>query len=80
MGFYKDDEWIEMCGRFANILIEANSAVQRVRELHQPDEKKFCSHCAENGPCWGCGEYGSIDDCQCEPKYPCPTIKALDGE
>ena len=51
----------------------------RVRELHKPfiDEetgKVFC----EAEECYSHVEYLERDDCDCD--YPCPTIKALDGE
>lgn len=44
-------------------------AIQRVRELHN-QIGEYCGYCADIGSC-------------CNPKdfeYPCPTIKALDGE
>jgi len=53
-------------------LSEAKQAIQRVRELHKPSEMlgiwdAVCSVCTE----------GDLHD---YVEYPCPTIKALDGE
>jgi hypothetical protein len=50
---------------------EMREAIVRVRELHKPGGKefKYCRHC-EIGTVSG---YDYAD-------YPCPTIKALDGE
>lgn len=53
-------------------------AVQRVRDLHKINEYGNCIECSKD-ECWGCGEYGSHEDCPCQGKYPCPTIKALEG-
>jgi hypothetical protein len=53
-------------------LNEAKEAIQRVRELHSPiphpyqEEFQLCSHCGNE-----------VDGSWI---YPCPTIKALDGE
>lgn len=44
-------------------------AIERVRELHK-EINGYCAYCADIGSC-------------CNPKdfeYPCPTIKAIDGE
>lgn len=50
---------------------ELKEAVERVRELHKPvvmyTNQTFCDHC------WD-------EDLQMYYKYPCPTIKELDGE
>lgn len=59
-------------------LLDANLAIQRVRELHSQEvrvdittgkdfETGFCGHCWSYN-----GEY--------DTPYPCDTIKALDGE
>lgn len=43
-------------------------AIKRVRELHKPVENEigtYCYECIDNPDSW---------------RYPCPTIKALDGE
>jgi len=55
--------------------------LQAVRELHNVDEYGCCAHCSED-MCWGCQEWMNCVecDCPCHGKYPCPTIKALDGE
>ena len=43
-------------------------AIERVREVHYKTDSGYCHICCE-------GSFG------CEPcPYPCPTIKALDGE
>lgn len=45
-------------------------AIARVRELHKPDENgRYCIECDPES----CGCAGFV-------YYPCPTIKALDGE
>lgn len=46
-------------------LIQAEAALARVRALHVP-EMGICLECWEE--CWD------------HPAYPCPTIRALDGE
>ncbi len=56
---------------------EMREAIVRVRELHQPvlygfSTKYDCSHCKSE-----CVDYSSDTD---TVPYPCPTIKALDGE
>jgi hypothetical protein len=48
---------------------EMREAIVRVRELHQQDGN-YCTYCAD------LGAYGNPK----EAEYPCPTIKALDGE
>jgi hypothetical protein len=57
---------------------EINNAIKRVRELH----KEVDANDSVCGDPDCCGEY--IEDwtmCQdCYSDYPCPTIKALDGE
>ena len=48
---------------------EMSEAIQRVRELHKPFEMKI--------------PYGIVircKGCECYEDYPCPTLKALDGE
>lgn len=45
-----------------------SKAIERVRELHKPVENEigtYCHECIDNPDSW---------------RYPCPTIKALDGE
>ena len=55
-------------------------ALRAVVELHKPDEDGVCKQC--NGECWGCGEWGCRFkcDCDCHPKYPCPTIQIIEKE
>lgn len=54
-------------------------AIQRVRELHKPEEIEDHSELCKE---FGCQGYGnSVTWCyHCEEYYPCDTIKALDGE
>ena len=54
-------------------------ALRAVVELHKPNKYGWCSHCAED-ECWGCHTWGSDDNCGCMPKYPCPTIQAIEKE
>ncbi len=54
-----------------------NNAIQRVRELHKLVIESNVG-CGEPGCCGEYEEYEVCADCQCD--YPCPTIKALDGE
>jgi hypothetical protein len=53
---------------------EALAAVQRVRELHHPIEVK-----TENGEGIYCSACWCLF-CEFPSPYPCPTIKALEGE
>lgn len=46
-------------------------AIQRVRELHKPDRDGDCVHCVT---------IATPDGSEYLSRYPCPTIKALDGE
>lgn len=57
------------------------AAIQRVRELHTAGIGNMCNTCS--GDCWSCNEWGCKGDpCQddCHVYFPCPTLKALDGE
>ena len=50
-------------------MMALTNAIARVRELHN-QIGDYCGYCADIGSC-------------CNPKdfeYPCPTIRALDGE
>lgn len=75
MSFFNDNEEVIVRGFAANEMMEAQEAVKRVKALHKPkirdwgDElgKVFCGHCYE------AYDYYAFE-------YPCPTIKALDGE
>ena len=53
---------------------EASLAIERVRELHQPDKNGMCIGC--KGRC-SCSEGDIYGD---NTWVSCPTIKALDGE
>lgn len=55
-------------------------ALQKVVELHKSNGRD-CQKCGEN-VCWGCGEWGCGNDCDCTCHgiYPCPTIKAIQQE
>lgn len=68
MGFFNDNEQVEVRGWVANRMMEAYEAVRRVRELHKPNDL---------------GDKIVCDECEgllYLTEYPCPTIKALDGE
>jgi hypothetical protein len=45
---------------------DVEEAIKRVRQLHRRDVHNYCSHC-----------YGYMGT---SAFYPCPTVKALDGE
>lgn len=51
-------------------------ALRAVVELHKPDAYGGTT-CTAHEQCWGCGEWGAQDDCDCEA-YPCQTIKAIE--
>jgi hypothetical protein len=57
-------------GFFDDVVVANMNAIQRVRDLHQPVKSnlKFPDEC---GHCWD--KYGAV-------WWPCPTIRALDGE
>ena len=59
--------------------VKDNPTTRAVVELHKPNKYGWCSHCAED-ECWGCHTWGSDDNCGCMPKYPCPTIQAIEKE
>ena len=72
----KDLEVIQEVMKFKN---EAEKAIERVRALHSPNGSKGYSHLKSETGLWcaacdesSMGEYGM--------PYPCPTIRALDGE
>jgi hypothetical protein len=55
---------------------EPLDAIQRVRALHKPEI--YYEGCSEPGCC---GDFREEEVCiECGTYYPCPTIKALDGE
>lgn len=53
-----------------DIINEMFDSIQRVRELHSETRSGYCEYCSELG-------FASNPK---ESEYPCPTIKALDGE
>jgi hypothetical protein len=53
-----------------NQLVEIQTAVRRVRELHKQDSNGDCSVCIK----------GAVNGAVYFEGYPCPTVKALDGE
>lgn len=52
-------------------------ALKAIIELHKPDEYSG-NTCQAHEMCWGCGEWGESDGCDCN-EYPCQTIKAIEG-
>jgi hypothetical protein len=50
---------------------QPNQAIERVRELHKEDNTGYCELCTA---------IATPDGSDYLSKYPCPTIKALDGE
>ena len=54
-------------------------SVQRVRELHKL-RVEVNEHGYANDTCWGCYDEEPSTGQQFHHDYPCPTIKALDGE
>ena len=53
------------------------TALRAIVELHKPDEYDGKT-CQAHEQCWGCGEWGGSDGCDCK-EYPCQTIKAIEG-
>jgi DNA repair exonuclease SbcCD ATPase subunit len=56
---------------------QLTAQIQRVRKLHEPVKENNAA-CGEPDCCGEYEEWEQCADCQCD--YPCPTIKALDGE
>ena len=55
----------------------AEAAIARVRELHTPEDVCFsCSHTNSDATCPSCDTWCVV----CTLRYPCATIRALDGE
>lgn len=52
--------------------VDAHAAVARVRALHHENGYGNCDHCIDAAPDEDFGWYAA--------EYPCPTIRALDGE
>ena len=59
-------------------LMTFRHALRAVIELHKPnsDDGKTCQ---AHEQCWGCGEWGGSDGCDCNA-YPCTTIQAITKE
>jgi hypothetical protein len=76
---YADEIYIEQ-DEYIDFVMQ-KKAIERVRALHKVKDDGCCSHCSEN-TCWGCQEWADCLNCNCpcHGKYPCRTIKALDGE
>lgn len=51
------------------------TALKAVVELHSPDDYSGKT-CKAHEECWGCGEWGHTDECDCRA-YPCSTIQAI---
>jgi len=74
---YADEIYIEQ-DEYIDLLMK-NKAIQRVRKLHSPTTVHDNS-CGDP-ECCGSGAGGEWIECEeCFEDYPCPTIKALDGE
>ena len=60
-----------------NSLISPN-ALRAVIELHKPEmyKGKETGRCEAHDQCWGCGEWGQGEGCDCNA-YPCSTIQAI---
>ena len=52
-------------------LTKLQQAIERVRELHKEDNTGYCELCTA---------IATPDGSDYLSKYPCPTIKALDGD
>ena len=69
----------EFCWKCESEMLTAIDAVKRVRELHKPMKETnkngfvniFCEGCPDDNVNWGTTFYAH---------YPCPTIKALNGD
>ena len=60
-------------------LNRAESAIQRVREIHQPHRCRMSTRHIDCFIMHG-GECNYVDKCNvCHTEYPCPTIRTLDG-
>jgi hypothetical protein len=55
-----------------------HAALKAIVELHKPDSYDGKT-CEAHEQCWGCGEWGSDDQCECRA-YPCTTIQAITKE
>ena len=69
------EDWIDARGSAIDgrEVVAAIAAVARVRELHRPYQSTIWSHDSQQAI--------TVTTCRCgSEQYPCPTIKALDGE
>ena len=64
---------LDAAKEFADRAERAEAALARVRELHHPSQSTIWSHDSQQAITVTTGRCGS-------DQYPCPTIKALDGE
>lgn len=78
------EEYVDEVNRFAEKVNANKEAIQRVRDIHKPvtshEYKKINGNLerVEILGCIECEETGSGREYLV--KYPCPTIKALDGD
>jgi hypothetical protein len=72
-----DDFNVGLSNGFGDVktLVDFVNALRSVVELHTPDDDNGKT-CEAHEQCWGCGEWGSDDECECRA-YPCETIKAI---
>ena len=64
---------LDAATEFADRAERAEAALARVRELHHPSQSTIWSHDSQQAI--------TVTTCRCgSDQYPCPTIKALDGE
>jgi len=70
-------DWKATAFRYIELNRQKTETIQRVRELH----KQVTQDNAACGDIDCCGEYEESEECaDCQCEYPCPTIRALDGD
>ena len=69
--------WNATAVQYMELNKQKTEAIQRVRELHKLTTENNAA-CGDPDCCGDLEEWEMCADCQCD--YPCPTIKALDGE
>ena len=75
------DEFMEQLKVWsAEVLMEQNAAIERVRELHKLGENIVIENTHIIDGKVNNTTYIAVNCSECGDKYPCPTIKALDGE